>query len=288
MIVHSEFKFGFRINQEPMSETAVLSEKSTVQSLAKAFRVLEAFSADRSAMTIAEVARAAAMDNGTAFRFLNTLVQLGYLSKDAETKRFRLTLKVLDLGFRAIARSDLRALARPLLRDLVGRSIEAASVAVSDGAEIVYIERVQAGLARLGVDVRIGSRAPAYSTAVGQAILAHLPRSRQVALLEAAPRRKLTATTLTSLDALLQRLDLVKARGYALSDQENVTGLRVLAAPILDSDGLPIAGLSVASVAFTTSLKEFEDHSREAVIAAARTLSRAMQAAGSIASPSLV
>ena len=188
------------------------SDKNSVQSLAKGFRVLEAFTAERIEMGLAEVARAANIDNATAFRFLNTLVQLGYVEKIAEAKRFRLTLKCLDLGFNAIARTDLRELARPLLRELVNDTIEAASIGVPDGADIVYVERVQAGLVRLGVDVRIGSRVPAYSTAVGQAILAHLPRETQVRLLEASPRRKLTPTTLTRLDALLTQLEQIRAQ----------------------------------------------------------------------------
>ena len=271
-----------------MTELATpASDKSTVHSLAKGFRVLEAFTADQTEMGLAEVARAAGLDNGSAFRFLNTLVQLGYLEKVLDTKRFRLTLKCLDLGFSAIARSDLRTLARPLLRGLVGDTIEAASIAVCDGAEIVYVERVQAGLARLGIEVRIGSRAPVYSTAVGQVILAHLPRDRQIALLDAVPRRKLTPSTLVSLDALLERLADIRTKGFALSDQENVAGLRVLAAPILDSDGVPLAALSVSAPAFAMPLKAFEKAARAPVLAAAKTLSRALQAAGGVASPAL-
>ena len=82
------------------ADGGTLSAKSTVQSLSKGLRVLEAFTAERSEMGLAEVARAAGIDNGTAFRFLNTLVMLGYIRK-TEAKRFRLTLKCLDLGFRA-------------------------------------------------------------------------------------------------------------------------------------------------------------------------------------------
>jgi IclR family pca regulon transcriptional regulator len=269
-----------------MSGTPDLTrDKNTVQSVAKAFKVLEAFTAARPESTLADIARAAALDNGTTFRLLNTLVQLGYVEKRAGTRLFRLTLKCLELGFDAIARSDLRMLARPLLRNLVGPRIEAASIAVLDGADIVYIERVQAGFARLGVDVRIGSRAPAYSTAAGQAILAFLPEQTQVRALEARPRERRTPTTLTGLKALLTRLRDVRRRGFALSDQENVTGLRVLAAPVLDADGIPVAGLSVAAPAFTMSLAEFDEAARKPVIASARALSLALQAAGSVALP---
>src|SRR5689334_20068416 len=113
--------------------TELLSDKNTVHSLAKGFRVLQAFGGERSELTLAEVARAAGIDNATAFRFLNTLRQLGYVEKRDGTRLFHLTLKCLDLGFNAIARADLRTLARPLLRELVGPQIEAASIGVPDG-----------------------------------------------------------------------------------------------------------------------------------------------------------
>ncbi len=119
---------------------------------------------------MAEVARLAGIDNATAFRFLNMLVEIGYVDRVSDSRKFRLALKVLDLGFNAIARSDLRTRARPILRGLVGEINEAASVGVLDGADVFYVERMQAGLARLGVDIRIGSRVPAYSSAVGHAI----------------------------------------------------------------------------------------------------------------------
>jgi IclR family transcriptional regulator, pca regulon regulatory protein len=256
------------------------SEKNTVLSLAKGFRILEAFTAQEPELTMAEVARRAGVDNATAFRFLNTLVDIGYVDRVPETRNFRLGLKVLDLGFNAIARSDLRNSARPVLRALVGKVNEAASIGVLDGAEVIYVERIQAGLARLGVDIRIGSRVPAYSSAVGHAILAWLPPADQISILQSQPRKQLTATTLTDLDALIARLDRVKRRGYAISDQETVTGLYVLAAPVLDTDGVPLAGLSVAAPAFQTNLEDFEAAGAEPVVQAAQTLSRALQSSG--------
>ena len=265
--------------------TEAATEKNTVQSLAKGFRVLSTFTCEQPELTLAAVARAAGIDNATAFRFLNTLVQLGYVEKVAGTRLFRLTLKCLDLGFNAIARADLRSLARPLLRELVGARIEAASIGVPDGPDIVYVERVQAGLARLGIEVRIGSRVPAYSTAIGQATLAWLSRDAQVRLLDARPRERVTRTTLTDLDALLERLARVRAQGFALSDQENVPGVRVLAAPVIDADGVAIAALSVATPALPMSLSDFETIARAPVIAAAAKLSRALQAAGTSAGP---
>jgi len=261
------------------------AEKNLVRSLAKGFAVLRAFSAEAPELTLAEVARAAGLDNATAFRLLNTLLLLGLVARVPGTRRFRLTLACLDLGFNAIARSDLRTLARPLLRGLVGERMEAASVGVLDDASVVYVERVQAGLVRLGVDVRIGGRVPAYSSAIGRAILAFLPEATQRAVLEAAPRERLTDRTIIDLDALMARLATVRAAGFAVSDQETVIGLRVLAAPVRDADGVPLAALSVATPAFAMPLEAFIAAAEEPVCDAAAALSKALQAAGSVALP---
>ena len=259
---------------------ASAAAKNTVQSLAKGFRILEAFTSQEPELTLAEVARSAGIDNATAFRFLNTLVEIGYVERVPDSRNFRLALKVLDLGFNAIARSDLRTRARPILRGLVGEINEAASIGVLDGADVIYVERIQAGLARLGVDIRIGSRVPAYSTAIGHALLAWLPRSTQTSILQSQPRKQLTSTTQTDLGVLLKRLEQVKRRGYAVSDQETVTGLYVLAAPILDADGVPLAGLSIAAPAFQTNLREFEAAGARPLVQAAQALSRALQGSG--------
>ena len=162
-------------------QTGELDPKNTVQSLAKGFRALQAFTAEEPELKLAEVARRAGLDNGTAYRLLETLVMLGYLERFPETKQYRLTLKPLELGFNAIARMDLRTIAQPELRALVGTVREAASIGILDRDEVVYIERYQEGQARLGVDIRVGSRIPAYCTAIGHSILAFLPRAESSA-----------------------------------------------------------------------------------------------------------
>lgn len=269
------------------TDAVVTDSKNTVQSLAKGFRVLQAFTAQEPELTMAEIARRADMDNATAFRFLNTLVNLGYVDKVDNSRLFRLSLKVLDLGFHAIARADLRTHARPILRGLVGEINEAASIGVLDGSSVMYAERVQAGLTQLGVDVRIGSRVPAYSTAVGQALLAWLPRETQLKVLGGQPMVRLTPTTITDIDTLVARLDQIRALGYALSNQETVSGLYVLAAPVLDVDGTPVAALSVAAPAHRGSLEQFQHNALDAVLQAARQLSKSLQATGGYAAQGL-
>ena len=259
--------------------------KNLVQSLAKGFRVLEAFGASDPELTLAEAARRAAMDNATAFRLLNTLVMLGYVDRVPGTRRFRLSLKCLDLGFNAIARMELRERVRPVLRSLVGEVNEAASVGVLDGADTVYVERVQAGMVRLGVDVRVGSRIPAYCSALGLAILAFLPRAEQARVLDLAPRVRLTPRTVTDRREIQARLAGVRRAGYVVVDQEITAGLRALAAPILDLDGYPIAAVSVVAPVIRMPAEEFVKRTAAPVLAAARAIGKAIQAGGAIAAP---
>src|SRR3989442_13378655 len=130
--------------------------KSLVLSLAKGFRILEVFDGREPELTLSQIAQRAELDPGTAFRLVKTLVLLGYLRQVENAKRYYLGLKVLDLGFSAISRMDLHASARPILRGLVGQLTEAATIGALASGNVVYIERVQPGLAGLGWNVRFG------------------------------------------------------------------------------------------------------------------------------------
>lgn len=263
-----------------MSAAAPAVNKSMVLSLAKGFRVLETFDSREPEQNLSRIAEKAALDAGTAFRLIKTLVTLGYLRQVDGVKRYRLATKVLDLGFHAIAGMDLHECARPILRSLVGEVNEAASVTVLEGADVVYVERVQAGFVRLGVTVRIGSRVPAYCSAAGHAILAHLPPDRRMEILRARERTKLTPSTPTSIPEIEQRVARVRECGYALSDQETVPGLRVLAAPIVDADGNPYGAVSVAAPSVACSLEDFIATSAAPVRRAAGELSRILRISG--------
>jgi IclR family transcriptional regulator, pca regulon regulatory protein len=259
------------------------NSKSLVLSLAKGFRVLEVFDSGDPELTLAQIAQKADLDAGTTHRILKTLVMLGYLRQTPATKRYSLSLKVLDLGFHAIARMDFQAGARPILRSLVGELNEAASVGVLDGGEIIYIERVHAGHFRLGVDIRIGTRIPAYCTALGYAILAHLPLDQRMHVLGLRDRVRLTPRTPVTIPDIERRLDEVRELGYALSDQDSVHGLRVVAAPILDPDGHPYGGVSVTSPTMASSLEDFVANSSGPVVRASVELGRILRLSGASA-----
>lgn len=252
--------------------------KSSVLSLAKGLRVLEAFGADEEPLTITELAERADLDPGTTFRMLNTLVDLGYVRR-LEKRRYEITLKVLDLGFNAIGRRDLRSVVRPLLRALVGGKIEAASFGVLEGGNVVYVERVRAGLTRLGVDIRIGSGIPAAVNVLAQAILAHLPATDLDQVL--ASRASDAGYPVVSRARLLPQLDRIRADGFAARASQISAGLDVLAAPVFDEGGYPIAGISIAAPSIVCPAAEMRELMLARLQATARDIAKVMQMSGS-------
>jgi IclR family pca regulon transcriptional regulator len=213
---------------------------------------------------------------------LNTLVMAGYVSRIPDSKRFRLTLKVTDLGLHAIGRADLREVARPILRSLVGEVNEAASLGVLDGADILYIERVRAGLTRIGVDIRIGTTIPAFWSTIGEAMLAFLPPRELDRVLSLKPRTGSFPHKPMKRDEIEQSLQNVCENGYSLRDSYFGSGLRVLAVPVLDVDKYPLAAVSVAVPQMRMTSREFSTRALDAVQRAANDIARAIQASGAV------
>jgi IclR family pca regulon transcriptional regulator len=263
----------------PAARSPADNPKNVVNSVAKAFAVLQAFTPDQPALTISELAAASGLDRGTSFRLVHTLLALGYLA-EAPARRFRLTLKCLELGFIALSSQDLWAHAQPLLQECVPAVADAASLGMIEGADVVYLARVDRGLARHNIDRRPGRRVRAYGAALGHAMLAWLPEPQQVAILDSAERLKLSDRTLTDLDALLARLREVKARGYAVSDGENAYGLRTVAVPVFDASQRPIAGVSLTVDAQRMSLERLVETAAPQALAIARTLAAAFRQSG--------
>ena len=240
-------------------EASPKNPKNYVASVGKAFAVLRSFTSEAFELTLSEVAARADLDRGTAFRLIQTLIELGYLQPVPQSRRFRLGVACLDLGYTVLSHGSLRPIVEPLLRALVPEVGDAASLGILDGGDVIYLARVGAGLDRHKMDRRPGSRIPAYSAALGHVMLAHLARDEQIERLEARPRVKLSERTLTDLDALLARLDLVRKKGHAVSDGENAYGLRTLATPIFDAQGVVIGGLSVTIDAMRMDMPAFRD-----------------------------
>ena len=254
-----------------------MSSKNFVASLEKGLKVLECFSENNFELTISEISSLTKLDSGTTFRLVNTLIQIGYLEKNNE-KKYRLSFKVCDLGFNAIGRTEIRKIIRPLLRELVGEINEAASFGILDGTDVVYIDRVQAGLVRLGVDIKIGSRIPSYYTAIGLTILAYLPKDDAINILNSQNRLQINPNTKVSLEELIEEIEIIKRQNWAYT--EPAPALRVLATPVLDNDNYPLGSISVAGLSTNISKDEFTKRTLKPLLEIGSKLGTAISISG--------
>ena len=216
-----------------------------VQSLARGLSVIRAFGADRPEQTLSDVARVVGLSRSAARRFLLTLVDLGYVRTNGKT--FALTPQVLELGYAYLSSLTLPTIAQPHLEALVKTTHESSSLAVLDGTDIVYVARVQAKRI-MSVDIRVGTRFPAYATSMGRALLAGLDGEALDEQLRSATLSAYTPRTVRSVEELSDRLDEVRSLGYAVVDQELEQGLRSVAAPVRDPQGRTVAAVNVSSL----------------------------------------
>lgn len=214
-----------------------------VQSLARGLAVIAAFDADHPSMTLSDVARRTELTRATARRFLLTLEELGYVRSDG--RQFELTAKVLELGYSYLSALSLPELVSPHLRQLSATVQESCSVAVLDGADIVYVARVQMRHI-MNVAISVGTRFPAHATSMGRVLLAQKSHDDVAALCAESLRHPMAARTVTTLAQLQEKLHEVRVRGYAVVDQELEPGLRSVAVGITDAAGQTVAAVNVS------------------------------------------
>jgi IclR family pca regulon transcriptional regulator len=222
-----------------------------IEALARGLEVIAAFRPAYGALTLAEVAAATGLARPTARRILLTLAELGYVR--LEDGAFTLTPKVLDLGVAFVRSQGLWDIARPHMRALVARTDESCSVAQLDGSDIVYVARVAVPKI-VGLSVQIGTRFPALATSLGKVLLAALPQAALEAALAQPTRSGLVPRWQPDLEERDAALREVRARGWALTDEQLTLGIRSVAAPLRDGSGRVLAALNVNTHAAETSV----------------------------------
>ena len=229
---------------EPAPPAPIRSGDAFVQSFARGLAVLRSFGADAPAQTLTGAAERSGLTRAGARRILLTLQQLGYV--EAEGRLFRLTPRVMELGFAYLSSQPVWHLAQPVMEELVQDIHESSSAAVLDGDDIVYVLRVPAKKI-MAISLGPGSRLPAYCTAMGRVLLAGLPETERRVRLARVPLVARTARTVTDVDALMALLDGVRRDGHALVHGELEEGLVSMAAPIVNRAGRVVAAINVSA-----------------------------------------
>lgn len=255
--------------------TAPRPGDSYVQSFARGLDVIRSFSAEAAAQTLSEVASRSGLTRAGARRILLTLQALGYVSNDG--RLFRLTPRILDLGFAYLSSMPIWNVADPIMENLVETVKESCSAAVLEGSDIVYVLRVPVHKI-MRISLGVGSRLPAYCTSMGRMLLADLPDTEVRARLEACRREAFTRHTVTDLDALLTKVQQARQQGWSLVNQELEEGLISLAVPITNRTGRVVAALNISGLASRTHAKTVQDKLLPQLLQAAREISRLMPA----------
>lgn len=221
-----------------------MSGSGGVQSVERALDLLEALAAGSGSQGISELAAAAGLADGTAHRLLRTLVARGY-ARQGPDRRYTLGTRLLALG--EPARRALAAGAGPVLERLVVASGETANLAVLDGDAAVYVAQAPSPH-RLRLFAEVGRHVSLHSTAVGKVLLSGLAEQEVRAILGRAGLPGRTPSTITEPDRLVREVATTAARGYAVDDGEEETGVRCVAVPVCDGDTV-VAAVSVSGPA---------------------------------------
>jgi IclR family pca regulon transcriptional regulator len=239
--------------QSILADDAKATKGEFVKSLERGLAVIQAFGADRSKLTLTEVARLTLMTRAAARRYLLSLRAMGYVGSDG--KLFWLEPRVLNLGYSYLSSVNWIDFAQPILREVTGSLNESCSASVLDGLEIVYVARSQASRI-MSINLGIGTRLPAVVTSMGRVLLAALSPDVLDRLLENIQLRSYTDRTVTTLAAIKSILEAARQNKYAYVDQELESGLRSIAVPIVGSAGQTIAALNVSAQAVRVKKSE--------------------------------
>jgi IclR family transcriptional regulator, pca regulon regulatory protein len=265
------------------SPKAFAASPDFVVSLARGIEIIRAFaSADATtspalsnfrladALTLSEVAARTGLARAVVRRFLYTLAELGYVTTDG--KYFRLTAKILDLGYAYLSSFSLPKIAERFLEEVTLETKESSSASVLDGHEIVYVARVQTRRI-MSISLGIGSRLPAFCTSMGRVLLAHLQADELDRYLKNAKFTRFTEKTICDPESLRKELVTVTKQGFALVDQELELGLRSLAVPVFAGGAKAVAAINIGTQAARTPKSELGQRFLPVLRKAAKSIS---------------
>lgn len=227
-----------------------------ISSLAKGLDVLELL-AEKGELSVSEVARSLGHNRTGSHRLLATLRELGYVEQNRNNK-YHLTFKMLELGTKLSHRLGIRSMALPYMEKLSMSFGETINLGVRDGFSVFHLEKIDSKEI-LRVDSQIGSTAPVYCSALGKAIVAFIQKDELASFLSGIEFKPHGPNCITSLGELKEELEKVKKQGFAIDNEELVSGLKCVAAPVFDHTGSVLYSISVAGPAMRLTKKRTVD-----------------------------
>ncbi|MFA3791299.1 IclR family transcriptional regulator C-terminal domain-containing protein [Aliiglaciecola sp. SL4] len=254
------------MNDEKIS----VDNRDYVGALASGLEVLSAFDVQHKKMTLSEVAQITGMDRAKARRLLLTLHALGYIAKDG--REFRLTPKVLRLGYAFNASNDHLDVVQHYLQSVTSELGESCSLSILDNDEIIYLVRSSAAHRLMSINITPGTRLPAAYTSMGRVLLAQLSAAEQKDWLARAQLQEHTDNSIVDKNRFINMLKDVKQQGFCVVDQELELGLRSIAVPVFDYKGKLLGAANISTNSLRVSMQSLIDKYLPALQDAAKSI----------------
>lgn len=216
-----------------------------IASLQRALDILSLFGPQTPELGITDIAKALSLHKSTASGLVYTLQRNGYIAQNPENRRYHLGLQLVERAGVLLDQIEIRKIALPELEYLRDWSAESVNLAILEENQIIYIERLLSEKS-LGFRNHIGKRAFPHSTALGKAILSHLPAQESLAILQSYRLDSMTSNTITDIDELMQQFEVFRQQGYAIEREENEIGGLCISAAIHSYGAAPVAAVSVS------------------------------------------
>ena len=250
-----------------------MADNSSIQSADRLFQIMELLSRHPRGMGLMEICSQTQLPKGTVSRMLSALGTNGYAVQDPESRKYRLTMRMFEIGSRVAGCTDLLAAARPCLRELAARTGETVHLVRRVQDEVVYLYKEEGGASAVRMASYVGLRNPMHCTGVGKSILAFLPDPEIAAIWARTEVTAFTPHTIVTWDALEAEVTRIRAQGYALDLQEHELGVCCVSAPVLDLNGEPVAAISISAPTLRMDRERLESLA-PMVLEAARTIAQ--------------
>ncbi len=244
-----------------------------VQSLDRAFDILELLSREQHGLNLTEIGNRLDLHKSTVYRLLQALKERGYIEKSAQGS-YRLGMEFIELSSLYLNNLELKTEAQPILRELSSLSANTAFLATLQENEVVYIDKMETHNSLRKYSI-IGQRAPLYCTALGKSMLTGMAEEQIRKLYGGVELEAFTDRTITSVDGLVADIEKIRRRGWSVDDEEYEEGLRCIGAPIRDYRNEVIAAVSTSGYASVITRERVEEIAAY-VLKAARDISQRM------------
>jgi DNA-binding IclR family transcriptional regulator len=243
-------------------------------SVSRLFQIIEFMASSSDWVSVRTMARDLHISAASAYRALDSLKAIGYVRQDPHDSRYQLSLKIAWVSAQVLENVQLRQIARPFLQDLTSTTNETTHLAVLDGTEFVYIDKVDNTQA-MRMRSRVGQRGQLHCTAAGKSMLAFLPESELLPILKRLKFQPVTKNTITVPKKFQEQLAQIRQDGYALDDEENEVGIRCIGSPIYDHAGRLSGAVSISGWTITMTRERVPQLAPE-LIEASKNISRSL------------